>query len=599
MEPRLSGGFSDAPCRPVADPRRLVERASCSPLPEAALRDVLGRLRDRQGEVPAAIHHARGLALLVGADSERVIDRAVADLAAAARLEPEGCRWSDLAAGYIVRAQVRDDPRDLVRALSAVVRSEASGTCVAEARFNRALILKRFWLDGEARETVEASPQEAREHAYGELLGRWGDAILAGRRAEAEEALNRADAVGRALREIGGDETLEDAVRSIRGSAGSIEELARAHRAYRDGIQFFRRLDFEAAGPRFAEARERFARSGSPAQLWAEVGAAGLDLYAGRYEQAIRGFREIDRRADPKRHRALRGRAQWGVGLAYARQGLWAESVRPYEEAGSHFEAAREQENLGASYALLAEALRFLGQADAAWRARARAFRELRRFPVSRRLHNLLWESADACLDEGEPEAALVLQDEGVRVAERSGDPVILAEALVRRSRVLLERGDADGARAELHEAKIHNEKGKGAATRGRIAADIDYAQGEILRRDRPERALEPLGRAVEEYGRRKLPLNLAAALLSRARAHLALEHGEKAEADLAAAIDLFERQQLALTDDALRLSFLDTAQGLFDEMILLQYGCGSALSPPWSFPSAPGPCSWVRTGRP
>ena len=155
----------------------------------------------------------------------------------------------------------------------------------------------------------------------------------------------------------------------------------------------------------------------NPAALWAAVGLAGVELYRGQHEAAIRSFRVIGERADLDRFPALSGRVQWGLGITRARQGQLADSLQYYRQATAAFRAAGERENLGALLALTAESSHLLGQDTSAWKFRYQALRELAALPTSRRLHNLLWESADAALETGEPRVALVLQDEDVRVA--------------------------------------------------------------------------------------------------------------------------------------------------------------------------------------
>ena len=107
--------------------------------------------------------------------------------------------------------------------------------------------------------------------------------------------------------------------------------------------------------------------------------------------------------------------------------------------------------------------------------------------------------------------------------------------------------------------------------TRGRFELDIAFGQGDIVRGTNPLRSIAFRDRAIEGYTLRNLPLNLAAALLSRARARLAAGAEAGAESDLRSAIELFERQHTSVEDDGLRLLYAETAQGLFDELLLLQ----------------------------
>ncbi len=645
LEPRLTGGFSYASCRPVHLEGRLIPSALCSLLSrppgrgstEASIAsDVRGLqtsvLAGRRSEDP----HLVGASLLAFPEKTGQAAAAVETLARAADLAPgdAGVR-NDLAAAHFALALEEDEPAELVRALASIEEALRIAPALPEARFNRALILDRLYLRDQAlqawrsylevddgrgwrveadqnvrrleqvpgperwrrrlteldaaalsgnlalvRERVAQAPQEAREHAGEEVLGKWGDLLVAGRRedaADADQRLRIARTLGQALRELTGESSIATAVGTIDAAladsrqAANVTALARAHRAYRDGMAKLRIQLVDEAQFQFRAAADDFSRAHSPSELWALYGLAGVDLTYSRYDAAVRDYGIVADRAAQLGSPAFEGLAQRCIGLAMIRQGRLSESLQHYQTAALLLGKVREAQNLGATHEMIAENLRFLGQSSAAWRYRYRAAAELSPYRDSLRLHNVLWEGGWAAVEDGLPRAALQIQDEGLAVAKRSGKPRMLAEALIWRSKILLALKNAPGAMAALEQAASLNQTPPGQWVRNRLESDILYVKGEALRRIDPNTATKELGHAIDYYRDNKLYLDAADAYLSRARAFLALGRLEAGESDLTAAVELFEAQRARLTDPGLLLSYTESAQRLFDEMILLK----------------------------
>jgi CHAT domain-containing protein len=634
IEPRLTEPVSYAPCEPQTDPERVISRTRCAGFPEIALvkrREISGGSPDveedasRGGNVEDLQRNA--LALLSNPRGLESVERAVLGLEKAARAAPDEARsWSDLAAGRFVLAQQLDDPSELIRALSAAQKAWQLEPLLPEARFNRALILTMIPLRDQAiaawdeylevddssgwaaearahletlrqppipdlwesqvaalreaalrndaaavREIVAISPQNARESAQEDLLGSWGELVLAGQ--NAEEPLTIARAVGAALA-ASGDRSVELAVQAIDERAAQpdvLSRLARGHRAYREASRDLRNLFVERSALRWHEALESLAGAGSPMAIWAEMGEAGVAIYQARGEEAWPQLQSVLSQASESGQLSLAGRARWALGLIRVRQGRFSESLSQYREAAGLFETLGERENLGAVRGMIAENLVFLGQSAAGWQERYQAISLLSRYPSSMRLHNALWEGGAAALDDGEPEAALLLQNEGLRAAERSGDPGMVAEALLRRSEIHLALGQSDEAFQDLEDARRFNALFEDREVREKLDADIVYTAGKLQSPVDPRQALASLSEALDFYQTKNLSLQLVEAYLSRARAHFALGEDEAGEEDLLAALQVFEDQRSNVTDDASRLSYSEVVQGLFDEMISLQ----------------------------
>jgi CHAT domain-containing protein len=239
-------------------------------------------------------------------------------------------------------------------------------------------------------------------------------------------------------------------------------------------------------------------------------------------------------------------------------------------------------ENSGQVEGLIAENLRFLGQESEAWKHRYRAALLLYNFRSSLRLHNLMWESGKAAVEEDRPAAALFFQDEGIAVARNLGDPRFLAEALLRRSRILIALLKPLGALEDLRTAERSNGIGPDLSndtTAKRVLIDIAFAKGEALRQLNPSASLPYLSGALKAFKERQLTLDVAEAYLAHARSSVAVGDEVAAGKDLRSAIELFEKRRLRIEDDNFRQSFSETAQQVYDETILFALRQGKERS--------------------
>ncbi|HEX3526766.1 MAG TPA: CHAT domain-containing protein [Thermoanaerobaculia bacterium] len=539
---------------------------------------------------------------------------------------------NDLIVARFLLAQQEDEPAELVRALNDAQEAYEIDPSVPEVLFNRALILERLFLRDRAiaawerylevdfgtdwaREAqhhldrlrqipipelwkqrlpeldataatgdqkrvlqiVVLSPQQAREHALEDLLGMWGELQEKGRAEEAALRLREARALGQALRESTEDATVEATVRAIDRAATDpaqddlLKGLARGHRAYRDAMPLSRNQLIEKAEPLLREAMRGLDQGGSPTALWALLALGSTYAAQSRYEEASQIYSSIQNRAQSVPSPILAGRAEWGLGHVALRQGHFSEALHHFEAAAAAFASRGELEGLGFMHERLAENLRFLGQSNAAWKYRYQAASELWPYRDSIRLHTLLWEAGWAAVEDGCPKAGLLIQEEDVQVAARTGQPQWLAEARIWQSKIHLALGSPQAALAALAEAFRGTAQSKGEWVRQRVGIDAMYVEGEARRRLDPEAALSPISQALQFYSDGKLYLDLIGAYLSRARAYLSAGRLEEAETDLLAAIELFEGQRAKVSDDSSRLSYSEAAQGLFDEMIFLK----------------------------
>ena len=143
VEPRLTGGFNYGPLTTTRSGQPMSLTASPDVRIAAAQID-----RDTATEVdPVALRLQAVAALMIGN-----IDAAAVALEQAASLRPDDARVSsDLAAAYLVRHQQLGDASDLSKARAAATRAVELDATLAEAHFNRALVLERLGEVADAR----------------------------------------------------------------------------------------------------------------------------------------------------------------------------------------------------------------------------------------------------------------------------------------------------------------------------------------------------------------------------------------------------------------------------------------------------------------
>lgn len=637
VEPRLTGFDVYAPCSHLKDSKRLTPRAVCAPRPLPGtpefkeVRKAASRLERSARRDPAedGAQEEVAVARLVWSGGAKSVDAAVEALENAVEREPKNARFlSDLSAAYYVRAQEKDEPQDLVRALDAAARAKKADPDLLEARFNLALTLDRLYLSrmatdawneyrelddvsgwgAEARARIEAltqpstperweaalleleaaalrgdgarvlqivaiDPQAAREYAIENLLGRWGERALSGKAMEVDLDLRIAAALGEALLAFNGDRTVRGAVEAIERAKGDqrlLSSLARGHRAFREGMSKFRELAVGEAGIQFAEAREELYRGESPVYLWALGGLARVWAYDSHHDEAVATFESILSRCD--KFPALCGWAHWGIGWVQIRQGHLAEVLSRFQAAEISYEEAQEAEGLAVIRDFLAENLFLLGQSAAGWQFRYQSLEVIASFPLSWRRHIALMDAARVAAEEGLLDAGLALQNEALRVAQEAKDHVRIAEAYRARSRVFLKAGRLEEARGDLENASRAAQLAPVGSPRRKLIADLQRATGEILLELDPEAARKPLTTAIETYREIKAPLNLAHACLARSRASRELGDDLRAEEDLRTALEIVEEPGLGIEEEDLKISYSESIQDIYDELILFHW---------------------------
>jgi hypothetical protein len=240
-----------------------------------------------------------------------------------------------------------------------------------------------------------------------------------------------------------------------------------------------------------------------------------------------------------------------------------------YGQALRLFAKQGEGENIGAAHVLLAEALNYLGEDREAWQHRGVALSLLPVTTSKRRRQNLL-EVVERAIEEEDPGTALHFREAAVAEARRSGDPAALSFALQRRAVLRHQTGDDSGASRDLEAAKrLISEVS--VEQRRSIKAELDFAEGKVTLEEKP---LTSALRYFSTPGNRVRQLEARVFL---ARAERKAGHTKQAEEDIAAGLDEAEWMREHLDRGALRSTYFNRMQPLFDLLIASALEHGNA----------------------
>jgi CHAT domain-containing protein len=576
--------------------------------------------------------HASALVDLLWADSAGIsLDRSITTLRLVSRLVDRPARaYTDLSAAYLVRAERRQDPRDLFEAAEAAARAVELEPRNAAAAFDLALALERSGIvdadsartdaapesdsllawtisDVEIDSLVARDPQRARVTGWDDALGAWGAARVRGSDPRADSALGFAARLGERLARTG-DASLRDAVAAIRVARADervTQRLARAHAAFSVGRVRYQAADYPGADSAFAQAIPDAAAS--PLLLgWAKIYRGTTLAYRGAYAAGLALLREVAGHTDSVAYPALAARARWSLGTTLLRRGRHDDGMASIEESESLFERIGERENLGGVRYVHADEAFSVGDDAEGYRYTFRALRELRGYRRSVWLHNTLSTGAQAFARNGLTRVAAIMQDEGIRVAERMSQPIYAIESLAYRALLRARAGNVDGARADVVRAAGRLGRVSSPAARAFLDADLQLALAVAATRERSGEALQTLDSAVRYFRVLKNPTRTTPALVARADAWLSAGHLDSAVADLNAAVALLDERGAGMNSPVQRAGFLDAARDVSDRLLMAQLATGRPVdalgslervrvSDSWRRPHAGG---WVPRAR-
>ncbi|HET7233665.1 MAG TPA: CHAT domain-containing protein [Longimicrobium sp.] len=574
------------------------------------------------GDAPEGEHALAVIDLLSG-DGGKSLDRAISSLQSAARASGSPAPvLADLSAAYLIRAERAGAPRDLLAAVEAAEEALAREPGNPAALFNRALALQRFglvetaaeawgeylaadpaspWAElarGYRRQAVEgmapppptasapleaytayaaAEPQGARSLALCTVLGEWANAVLTGDARGAGERLARAGALARGVAvRPGRDRALEAMVRAIPRSDGAegVRRLARAHRAFAEACALDEQMAFRAAAERYAAAARDAARSPELAK-WAVLLEGSMLFHGG---DAMRGeaiFRTMAARADTLREVGLAARARLLLAAVMLRGDRFEQALAQAGIAAREFARTGERENEGQALDAVSISHFYLRDTDQGYASAYRALDRLRPYRSSYRLHNLLAFTAQTVADDGFPRAAVRMQDEGVRVADRLGSAAFIAEARLLRARLLASAGAGPRAAADLAAVRPYLQRLSDPNSREWMESQRRIVEGTLSLRADPLRAAVRFDSAGGFFMRMSSPLVALPAVVSGAQARLAAGDTARGATALQAALAILEHRRDSIRMEPRRAAVFAEARRLVEQVAMLRLAAG------------------------
>jgi len=563
-----------------------------------------------------ALREAALLSLRLRDSVKTGLDDAARLLARARRSSPKNpTLLNDFAVVQLELGERDQTVKPYLAALDAIERALAIDSSSTVTLFNRAVVLERLHLLATAQKAwtrylrVEQDPEwkhEAEVHAalltrelksamrlqggrndVFALLGDWGHAVISYDDARASAALASVHSIVARLDTVHGDQSLRFAVAlvdsEVRGASRSesarktLARLARAHADLGDGSAPYLVGKYDQAFAPLERAERELHALGSAAGGWASLYLASTELNQSRFDVADERLQRIIAETTPLQP-ALTGKAIWSRGLIELRRGHFEAANQYYVAAAPYMARVNEPENQGAISHLISEGLGLAGQYAAGQSEAFRGLSLLAPYRKSPFLNNQLWTVASYARADSMPYAALAVMDEVLSVAAELGSLAPLALTHRARARDLAAVGYRDSAMAELTTALRTIEPLTGAAKDG-YRADIQMAQGQLLRTDDPGGALRLLDHVASEYHRLGTGLKASAAFYENAMAARDAGDTIRARGLLGESITQIERQQATQETLEGRAALFETADNAFDAMISLQFASGNADS--------------------
>ena len=540
VEPRLTGGFRWAAYR---GPMRATGQAASRE--QLKLTAAAARVIDRAEDVATVdAQHEAGVAYVMIQQPDVALER----LRKVAAGDPQNARvWNDLAAAHYAAAEASGNDAGFADALTAADEGLRIDPQLAEARFNRALVLERMGLaqqaraawqrylevdpssswadearqrlkkltgstgDGQFRDAlprleqrkdvpaiVAQFPQQSRAWGEAESLGRWGEALQRGDAIEAVRWLDLTRDIGDALTATTGETLLRDAVRAVDTAGDSRRAtLADASVHYRRGRIAYSRQQPSAAEPDLRAAAARF--GSSPMALVARYFAACT-----RFDQngvaAARTELQSLLAATPKTWVALGAQIRWQLALCSTVDGDWTATRTSLTEAQAAFRHLGERSNEGFIQTLLAQTLMTIGRPDAAWTARIRSFELLSREGRGDRLPSALLGTAAGEVAAGRGASAASLFRLAEEESRATANHHFLSDALVRHAMLDVQSGRHEDAARAVREAKDAASQLTDPRVREGQLNHVRFATAAVALRDNPRQAYELLTTAIENH---------------------------------------------------------------------------------------------------
>jgi CHAT domain-containing protein len=425
--------------------------------------------------------------------------------------------------------------------------------------------------NGSAIETmVRAAPQDARAWFETDVLGRWGAAATGGDDATAATLLAATRAVAGSLQRISGESLLADAIHAIDRADGARRiDLANAHSEYRRARLLYRDRRLAEATKVLLDVAEAFDASRSPMGNVARFFAACTLFDENRIDDATSLFASI---APAAGHDALRAQVALRLAACHQYAGRWEEAVRGFTDARNLFLRLHETANAAFAEANLGNSLDELGARDEAWRYRIAAFE---RYGSGYELIATMAAAVRSELRAEEYASARSLV--AIEAAETAAldDPLFLADVWRRHALIDTRSGDDSGAAQSIARCRALLERSPASGLRTRLLFEVNVAEATAIRQRDPRAAIALLESATQFLADADQRIALPDAFLEYGRALRTAGRDADALAAFRNGLDEIEAQRRSAPAGS---AIFDAVVPLVEETIALQLAKGDAV---------------------
>lgn len=411
------------------------------------------------------------------------------------------------------------------------------------------------------RRIVAAYPQRTRRWVLDELLPRWAE-----HRDPADYKL--ASDIG-AARAATGDPFLADLFATLPQVTPDIQSAIR-HFAEARHIGH---SDIARATRELAAASAILERYRSPLALHVNNLLATNEHYLGRGAEALARLHYVETHFPDKirRYPAIAAELFWVRGLIWASIGRPNEALEAYNSALTNARRGGEAEDEIAVLDLISNLMDSIADPAEADQLRRDAIRRVESVSTSLHLAYGAYGSATfAELRRRRPHVALAYNAAQSEIAGSLREPLLIAESAVYRAMAFRDIGSIAHAEAFVGEARRTAAKVQPEALRDRVLADINFVQATIELEWSPQRAAEHLTTALNIWKRWNWHIRPALAYLLRGKAYMRTGDAAAAESDFRAGITETERQRATIAEPAMRISYFERSEELFDQLTAL-----------------------------
>jgi tetratricopeptide (TPR) repeat protein len=427
---------------------------------------------------------------------------------------------------------------------------------------------------------TDAYPELARKYAEASYLSSWAITMAREQPGEARKYLGIARAIGHTL-DRRGEPFIADVIRDI-DLAGReparLKLLIEAQLDYFKGRIALRDGDAIAAEKSLLRSSQGFAAAKGPmagvAEFWMAC-ALTIQNRSGEAYEVLTTLLSREKAAGG-RYRALIGHVQYQLSLIEAFRGNWSASLAAALSSKAVFGSLRERENYANACALLSEDYDLLGQPDLSRKFGFEALRESAAAGALDRTRVILAALCRTELRGGEWNRGRSLASLEEELAPVTPDLRLDPDMFIRRATAEWHLANGVAAGQWLKRARDAAGRITDSATRTKLLADVDAAEGTFLRRSEPRRATTLLSAAIGFQKAAERPIILPELYLQRGRAYLGGGDVAAAAEDFEAGLSELERQRTRINEAEQRPGIFDDASELFDEIISLQLRRGA-----------------------